>query len=40
MAVIGFAYFFAILLDDVCTTALDNAVGRDDFYLVLMTLGK
>jgi hypothetical protein len=31
MTVIGFAYFNAILLNDVCTTALDDAIGRDDF---------
>jgi hypothetical protein len=28
---IGLAYFNAILLDDVSTTALDDAIGRDDF---------
>jgi len=40
VAVIGSAYLNAILLDDISTTAIDDAIRRDDFELVLMTLGE
>jgi hypothetical protein len=40
MTVIGFAYFNAILLNDVSTTALDDAVGRDYFKLVFVTFSE
>jgi len=31
VTVIGLAYFFAILLDDVSAAVLDDGEGRDDF---------